>query len=232
MALVAYGGGVLNMSGSIGAQVFSHNRFGAYIRARTTPVNPGTNRQSTLRAAVAFLANCWSQTLAPAERTAWEQYAAAINRTNKLGGQIKLTGFNHFIRSNAQSKEDGLSIVGAGPVNLTLPPEDPTIAATIDEAAQQISLVYDDTMDWAAQATGAMFVYMSKPHNIGTNFIGGPYRYAGRITGTDPGPTASPGVIAVPFIVAEDQVVKVAVRIHEEDGRLTDRFFHQSSVTA
>ncbi|GAI27992.1 unnamed protein product, partial [marine sediment metagenome] len=57
MALVQYGGGVLDARGSIGGQVHSKNRFGSYIRARTTPVNPQTNRQDAVRVAVSSLSS-------------------------------------------------------------------------------------------------------------------------------------------------------------------------------
>ena len=98
--LVQYGGGVLDARGSIGGQTASRNRFGNYLRARTTPVNPRSSKQNKVRAVVQYLAQYWSNTLTQAQRDGWEVYAAAITRTNKLGAQIKLTGFNHFIRSN------------------------------------------------------------------------------------------------------------------------------------
>lgn len=232
MALFAPAGGVGAISGSVGGIVFSHNRFGQYIRLRSIPVNPNTNRQSAVRAAVGLLASAWINELSQAQRDVWEIYGANISRTNKVGGAIKLTGFNHFLRSNVQAKVSGAIVVFDGPANLSLPAQDPTIVATIDEASQQISLAFDDTQPWAAQATGIMEVYMSQPHNVGTNFIGGPYRFAGNIDGTAPGPTASPQVVTAPFVVAATQVVKIAVRIREEDSRITDRFFHQSIVTA
>ena len=99
MALVQYGGGVLDARGSIGGQVHSKNRFGNYIRARTTPVNPQSTRQNFVRNIVQYLSQRWSNTLTQLQRDGWEVYAAAITRANKLGAQIKLTGFNHYINS-------------------------------------------------------------------------------------------------------------------------------------
>lgn len=232
MAIFAPAMGIGAISGKLGGIVFSHNRFGPYMRLRSIPVNPNTNRQSAVRAAVGLLAAAWTTVLTPAQRATWEIYAANISRTNAVGGSIKITGYNMFLRSNVQAKVSGAIIIFDGPADLTLPAQDPTIVATIDEAGQQISLAYDDTQPWASQATGVMEVYMSQPYNASTNFIGGPYRFAGNIEGTGPGPTASPQVVAVPFEVAENQKVKVAVRIREEDSRITDRFFHQSSVTS
>ena len=43
-------------SGSIGGATWSHNSSGAYIRARSIPVNPNTDRQNAVRVAVRNLA--------------------------------------------------------------------------------------------------------------------------------------------------------------------------------
>jgi len=232
MALVKYGGGILNMSGSIGAQVHSHNRYGQYIRARTTPVNPQSGRQSEVRAIMAFFAQEWSNGLTQAQRDAWEVYAAAITRQNKLGSQIKLTGFNHYIRVNVARAQGNLADVSAGPTTLTLPPGDPVFACTVDEASQEISVVFDDTLAWNTQAGGGLLVSMSIPKAAGVNFIGGPFRFASTIVGVDPGGVASPQTMAVPFPVAEGQEIACSARIAEIDGRLSDPFRDQSSVTA
>jgi len=232
MALVQYGGGILDMRGSIGGQVHSHNRNGNYIRARTTPVNPQTDRQNKIRSVIQNLAQYWSGTLTQAERDAWEVYAAAITRQNKLGAQIKLTGFNHFIRSNAPRDQQDSTVIEPGPTILTLPPGDPLFACTVDEAGQQISVVFDDTLAWNTQDDAHLIVSMSIPKAVGTNFIGGPFRVAAAIDGVDPGGIASPQVMAVPWPVAEDQVVVCRARISENDGRLSDFFRDQVSVVA
>lgn len=232
MALVQYGGGILDMRGSIGGQVHSRNRYGNYTRARTTPVNPSTDRQSQIRAAISALASRWSTVLTALQRAEWEVYAAAITRVNKLGGQIKLTGFNHYIRSNAPRSQLTLPIHEDGPGNLTLPGADPLFACTVDEAGQQISVVFDATLPWDDQDDGRLIVSMSIPKATGVKFVGGPFRVAGTITGVNGAPTASPQVIPVPFPVTADQVVKCSARISEDDGRLSDPFFDQSNVTA
>ncbi len=230
--LVRYGGGVLAASGSIGGQVASHNRFGNYFRARTTPVNPATGRQNDIRTAVQFLTDVWKTVLTQVQRDQWAVYGANIVRQNKLGEQIRLTGFNMFIRSNSVRVQNGLVRIADGPAILTLPPGDPFFVCTVDEAAQQISVVFDDTQPWATAAFGAMYVAMSLPHSNTTNFIGGPFRIADVIEGIDPGGVASPQVMAVPFPVQEGQIVKCRARIGENDSRLSDFFSSQVSVIA
>ncbi|GAI01350.1 unnamed protein product, partial [marine sediment metagenome] len=45
MALIKYGGGIVQISGSIAGTVFARNKMGNYARPRTKPVNPRTARQ-------------------------------------------------------------------------------------------------------------------------------------------------------------------------------------------
>lgn len=232
MALVKYGGGVLGASGSIGGQVHSHNRFGSYIRARSTPVNPQSGRQNPVRAIISALASYWSTTMTSPNRALWKTYADAIVRQNKLGTTVKLTGFNHFVRSNSAILQAGLSQVDAGPIALTLPGADPSFSCVIDEAAQQISVAFDPTLDWNTQDGGALLVSMSIPKAAGRNFISGPMRYTAAIKGIDPGGVTSPQVMSVPFPVATGQQVVCSARIVEFDGRLSDPFRRQSNVAA
>lgn len=232
MALVQYGGGVLDMRGSVGGQVHSRNRFGNYIRSRTTPVNPNTQRQSTMRAIIASVASAWSNILTQAQRDAWEVYANAITFTNKLGEQVKLTGFNHYIRSNSFNLQNGGTRIDVGPTTLTLPTEDTLFDVVVDEAAQELSVTFDDSLDWVDQDAGLMGIYMSSPQSAGTKFIQGPWRLAGAIEGDSVTAPTTPATIAVPFPVAENQIVAVRARILEEDARLSDLFLSQSSVTA
>ncbi|GAH13494.1 unnamed protein product, partial [marine sediment metagenome] len=50
MSLVKYGGGIVQMSGSIAGNTFARNRYGNYVRARTKPINPNSDRQVVVRA--------------------------------------------------------------------------------------------------------------------------------------------------------------------------------------
>lgn len=61
MALIKYGAGVVQMSGSIAGDVHARNRFGNYTRPRTKPVNPQSARQTAIRAIVAYVAEIWRE---------------------------------------------------------------------------------------------------------------------------------------------------------------------------
>ena len=232
MALVKFGGGITDIRGSIGGTTFSRNRFGGYIRARTTPVNPNTQRQSTMRAIIASVASAWSSILTALQREAWEVYADSIVVSNKLGEQVKLTGFNQYVRTNSFNLQNGGSRIDDGPIVLTLPGADILFDAVVDESNQQLSVTFDDSLSWVNQSGGLMGIYMSHPQSSGTTFIGGPWRLAGTILGDDTTAPTSPETIAVPFPVGEGQVVAARHRIMEVDGRLSDLFRSQSFVTS
>jgi len=59
MALIKFGAGIVQMSGSIAGDVHARNRFGNYVRPRTKPVNPHSIRQEAARAVVSYLAEYW-----------------------------------------------------------------------------------------------------------------------------------------------------------------------------
>ncbi len=224
MALVKFGGGVIQMSGSVAGNTYARNRYGNYARARTKPVNPNTALQQAIRGAIAFLTDRWAQTLTAAQRTAWGLYGDNVNMTNRLGEVIHLTGFNHYIRSNAIRKQVGIAIIDAGPVVFEIPASDPTFAITCSEATQQITWAYDDTMDWADETGAHIFFFQGQPQNAQRNFFAGPWRLKGGVNGVTGAPTASPYVGPVAFAIAELQHQWGYARILRADGRLSEKF--------
>lgn len=224
MALVKYGGGIIQMTGSIAGNTFARNRFGNYVRARTIPTNPNTARQVAVRAALTELTARWSDTLTTAQRTAWNLYGASVIMQNKLGEAINLSGFNHYIRSNAILLHFGLAPVDAGPVVFELPAADPAFAIAGSEAAQQITVTYDDTMNWANETGGHLTVFQGSPQNAQRNFFDGPWRRMGGVSGVTGAPPASPEVMTPAFAIAEGQRDWCYARILRADGRISTPF--------
>lgn len=224
MALIKFGGGITEMRGSIAGNTFSRNRYGAYARARTKPVNPNTGRQQTVRAAMAFLTDRWAQTLTALQRAAWNLYGSNVVMTNKLGESINLSGFNHYVRSNMILKQVGEAPVDAGPVIFEIPEADPTYSITASEAAQEIEHTFDIELDWAVEDGALMFLFQGSPQNAQRNFFGGPWRWNAFIRGVAPGPNVSPATRAVTFAIAELQRVWCYARISRADGRLSPPF--------
>lgn len=221
MALVKFGGGITAMSGSIAGNTFGRNRSGAYIRSRTKPVNPNTDDQVSARTIVAHLCEIWSETLNPTQRTGWNNYAASIPMKNKLGETIYLTGFNHFIRSNAARYQyHPVAIVLNRPAGVILPGKDPTLAIDVDAAPQRITITFDNTMPWCSEFTGLLKFYQGLPQNGTRNFFAGPWHYLRSFHGT-PAPL-SPANIDPYYPVAEGQKCWVRCRISMADGGLSE----------
>lgn len=225
MALIKLGGGVVGISGSIAGNTFARNRFGAYMRARTKPVNPQSARQVAARARIGLLAEEWSATLTAAERLAWAAYAASISWLNKLGETVKLTGFNHFVRSNACVLAAGSAIVATGPTTLSLPNQDPTMVATLS-AANGITITYDDTLDWPGEDDAFMLIEIGMPQLHSRTFFNGPWRFDSAIEGNTAVPITSPEGpnASSTWTLIEGQVCWVRFRILRADGRVTSHF--------
>lgn len=219
-------------SGSIGGTTYSHNRYGMYVRSRTTPVNPSSGRQQSVRNIFSQLTDHWNQQLTAAERTAWNLYASNVTKKDKMGQDINITGFNHFIRSNSVVLLAGNSIIEPGPTTFSLAETDESIVATISEASQQISLAFDTNLDWVGETNALLMVLMSKPQNGGRAFIDPVLRYADEIDGDSVTPPTSPQTMTVPFAVAQGQAVFVQCRILRADGRLSEPFRYTATVAS
>ena len=114
MAKVILGPMVGAASGSIGATVFSHNRYGTYTRRRAIPVTSTTVAATNAKARLTTRSQAW-QALAPASQLAWCEWALDHPITDTLGQQQTLQANAAFLRLN-------LRIEAAGFVPITEPP--------------------------------------------------------------------------------------------------------------
>jgi hypothetical protein len=221
MALIRFAEGQ-QRSGSIGATVYSRNRSGAYVRARTVPVNPQSPLQVAARNRVQNLTIDWQTVLTEDQRAAWKWYAENVDWINKLGDSIHLTGMNHYLRSNAARQQAGLTQLDDAPIIPLIAPAEEALVATGSEATQQLSVAFDDTAPWCDLDGAFQLVFMGSPQNAGIQFFGGPYRYAGVILGNSTTPPTSPAAIAASFPIFAGQKVWVRTRIGLDDGRLSE----------
>lgn len=218
MALIRFPEGQ-QRSGSSGGSVFSHNRYGAYIRARSIPVNPSTDRQVNVRNAVKNLTIRWVTVLTQLQRDAWELYALLVPWSNKFGDVVHLTGLNHYVRSNGPRVRNGIAAVDAAPTIFDLAAADTMLSATASEATQQLTVDGDPAASWIGEADACYFVQMGAPQNPGIKFFNGPWRQIAAIPGAEPLPF--PAVIDTAWPFAEDQRIWVQSRIARGDGRLS-----------
>lgn len=232
MALIKFGGGVVQMAGSIAGTVFARNRYGNYARARTKPTNPNTARQQAVRGYLASLTTRWAQTLTAVQRTAWNLYASNVIMTNRLGESINLSGYNHYIRSNLWALDLAATPVDAGPTTFELPEKDGTLAVSISEATQLISLTFDDTAEWCDEDGAYLVILQGQPVNAQRNFFAGPFRGSVNVAGDSTTPPTSPQTVACVFQSTEGSKSWVQCRILRADGRLSEPFRASALVAA
>lgn len=220
MALVVHPEGT-QVSGSIGGTTFSHNRFGAYKRNRSIPVNPNTDKQAAIRVIVRNLAIDWQNTLTQAQRNAWDVYATNVPWFNKLGQAVHLTALNHFIRCNTPRVDIGASQINDAPGIFTLGKAEQSLVCTASEATQQWSMSWDDTAGWASEDGAYQITQQGLPQNAGIQFFNGPWRRDGFITGASGVPPTSPTLLTSQWPIAEGQRLWLRTRISRADGRLS-----------
>lgn len=223
MALVVHPEGT-QVSGSIGGTTWSHNRYGAYKRNRSVPVNPNTARQVAVRNSVRGLMIRWNNILTQAERDAWDVYAANVAWLNKLGQSVNLTGGSHYIRSNVpRIQAAGVTkIVDAAPIIFNLATAEQSLASTASEATQQASVAFDNTQPWANEDDAYQFVFGGLPANASIKYFGGPYRFMDSVDGDAIVPPVSPQLINWPWPFAIDQQLWLRTRVSRADGRLSE----------
>jgi len=243
MALIKFGPGIVDARGSVAGVVFSKNSTSNYMRARKVPVNPrmahsklardsedGT--QALVRAAMAALSVQWSQVASATQRTSWELYATNVVMKNKLGEAIKLSGFNHFMRSNAVRLQNGQAPVLAGPTIFEIPEQDPKVSVTIEEWEQRTNLTFDDTMEWVDEDDAALYIWAGVPQNPQRNFFKGPWLGIKDKAGNSVTPKTSPEQFTNLHHLTPGQKVWYRFRIGRADGRLSEPFYAHNIVVA
>lgn len=217
-------------SGSIGGLVFSHNKGGLYIRARTIPTNPGSPAQDVIRAAFGALVAAWVEVLTEAQREAWRYYAAGTPLLDPLGDVRTVTGMNMYLRCNTLRMAFGF------PVQDTAPPYNnlgymTAPQFTVDEATQLISVTFSDQDEWVDEDDSHMVIYASRPQNESVNYFKGPYQLAGSIEGDSITPPTSPTTLPLPFAAVAGHRIFLMACVSRADGRRSLNFRDHAPTT-
>lgn len=222
MALVRFGEGS-QRSGSLGGTVYSRNRFGPYVRARSVPVQPQSAAQVAIRAAMADMSERWENTLTQAQRDQWDWYGENTEWYGPLGEPHKLTGKMHYIRSNVPRSVFGLSVIDAGPILSGIPAGDTQFAVTASEATQLLSISFRVTSPWVPKDNAGLLCFLGRPKNPSVKFFNGPWRFCKLIEGDSGTPPTSPvASVPSPWPLGEAQHIWGYSRVSREDGRLSE----------
>lgn len=127
-------------SGSRRSDTYSRNRYGQYIRNRSTPVNPNTAAQSTQRARFAAAAQAW-RNLTLAQQQSWATYAAEHPDIGPLGETIILTASAMYSRIRLQAQSAGVSVSASPPADPAFVFSALSLIATVDTTGPTYSLL-------------------------------------------------------------------------------------------
>lgn len=181
-AKVKYGEMIADMRGKINGTVHSKNRFGQYMRNKTSPVNPQTTAQSGVRNSFATFAQGW-RSLTQVQRDAWSSAAADFTRNNVFGDNVKMTGANLYMSLNR-------NIATAGGVAITSPPLPAAVTGMLtlsgdpDISDDSILMTYTP----AIPADGTVLVFATAPQSAGVSFVKNKYRFIEAIVTADASP--------------------------------------------
>lgn len=110
-----FGALVVDGRGKIGGHVASKNKAGNYLRTKVTPVNPRTQAQVNVRGYFGTAAKAWAG-LSDANRTAWNKAIELWKVTNIFGDLKNPSGFNLYVRLNANLANIGVAAISTPPL--------------------------------------------------------------------------------------------------------------------
>jgi hypothetical protein len=178
MAKIKFGAMMTDASGKLGGQVFAKNRGGAYIRTKTTPLNPQTTAQMNIRGIFASISSAWSQ-LTEANRQTWNNFVSDYARTDVFGDLRNPSGKNLFQRLN-----QNLSISGQSLIDVCTTPSEVPFANL--SSAEYDTVTPDFAIATAGDTTGAKVVIWATPQlSQGTKFVKNKLRQIAVVDGGD-----------------------------------------------
>lgn len=199
------------LSGSIGANTWAHNKGGPYVRQRGIPTNPQSTKQMAIRTILAFLSGQW-QVLTDNQRDAWNLYAQTHPVINRLGQAQKLSGHQTYVALNCRLLQAGAAAqsdppVGAGPTPLVT-------FSFVASSPHSIVITFTTT---PLPANYRLVMWQTKPGSLGRQGS----KRAAQLIGYGPVTDASPTTFATGPTAAVGQASNVYVSVMDPNGRIS-----------
>lgn len=174
MAKIKFSALVQEMRNKLNGSVLSKNRYGNYVRNKTTPVNPQTEYQQAQRARLSSVSQLWA-TITDAARQGFADLANAHPFTDIFGDQKFLDGKAMFAKVNLNLLSAGQSTINA-PVAFKGVPFIELTAVTADVSDAEIEV----TASSATVPAGYTLVLQATPPMPPTvGFVKNQYRDIG-----------------------------------------------------
>lgn len=177
MSKIKYSALVSDVRNKLNGSVLSKNRYGNYIRNKTTPVNPQTTAQQNARAQLAANSQAWAG-LTQGQRLAWSALAKELPFTDIFGDSKILAGNSLYAKLNGNLNKMGELAVSDAPAKVSVPAVFLT-AITATQTAGTITAL-NVTIDPATVPAGfEVAVYATPGIPAGRSFVKNEFRFLG-----------------------------------------------------
>jgi len=215
------------LSGSCGDVTASRNAHGSFLRSRTTPTNPATARQNTVRTQFRNMRGTYAGRTTAAQKDAWETYARSVPVRGRLGDRIYITGWNWFIRINQPRLTSGLPFILSPPTDLSAAWTSPCqFKFTRSPALVSISRPVND--DWWPEAGAIYYHAVTTDYPPSVRRFQPPWLFLGIKTATGPAVVT----FALPTTPTTGNRIFTRYRLQRLDGRITPWYRADGIVTA
>ena len=139
---IVFGGGIVDGRGSMAGNTYSKNRYGAYIRSKVSPVQPGTSKQTLIRERMTGLSKSYGADLSETQRNGWDALAEKSPVVDVFGKPHKLAGNTMFIKVNMTRLLVGDAIMFDAPLDLNVRPINNASIASAFAGNSELELSY------------------------------------------------------------------------------------------
>lgn len=153
---IKFGAIVTDGRNKIGGHVASKNKAGNYLKTKSTPTNPNTSFQSSVRQNFGSLAQSW-RGLTQAQRDSWIAGAKKFPYTDIFGDSKILSGFSLYMQLNSN-----LNSVGAALLTTCPAPASVSAASLVEVLFSEVGELSFDFLP-APVPTGHSMVCSSTP---------------------------------------------------------------------
>lgn len=218
------------ISGSLNGATFSHNAGGAYIRNRSLPSNPETDRQDQVRTAMASLSKAWGSVLTEEQRQLWRNFGSNTHVQNRIGDQITLSGIAAYNRVNLfRMSTLNLAPVDEPPDPTGSPDPAPTFVNALS-GGNTVGQPLNVDIAFNAASTGySVAVYYSGPLSPGIRYYRGPY--VGRTTQAVTGASVTVTTPGVDLIADGSPNIALKITLYDTTTSLPIWTVHTDPVT-
>ena len=224
MAKIKLGAIVTEIRGKLGGHVFSKNRGGAYMRTKTTPVNPQSIAQSAVRAIFGLIASAWSA-LSDVNRTSYRTKVNQYVGTDIFGDVRVPSGKALHQKLNQNLLLTGQAQQSTCP-NAKEVADSGFNAANYDLGADQFDL------EFSGNTVGSKLLIFATPQlSQGTKFVKNKLRMLGSVSGVNALPVDVTALYLARFgqPVSGDNIV-IAVKVINDNGQASPMLSIKATV--